>query len=297
MKKIFYFFLLLIYLNITSENKFLSESKRIILENIPILQENEIIKIPKSNITYELDFKNKKGIFIMIYPIEDEFYGKNSFKIYRGNETIIRPLQSYLIERRFIKKINDEKVYIEFSVDSKKEGLKYAIHYISMDENEYLNYNLKSNINYANLNKSNNIDYLSWNPYINKNYKVKYSLYFLDYYISDGDFIFNKYLPNETFISNNENIINYSLENLAKKDRIFYIGIKAECLEGVNIIDIYQTVPYNPEPYHPYGPWEKLIELFQYILKIIFIGKMIDEIIIVVGGIILIIYLLIYFFK
>ena len=89
------------------------------------------------NITYKLDFKNKNGIFIIIYPFKDEFYGENYFTIYRGNEIIVSPTQSYIIHRKFISKINDEKVFIEFSVDSKEEGLKYAIYFISIDENEF----------------------------------------------------------------------------------------------------------------------------------------------------------------
>ena len=50
MEKIFYLFLILIFLKKTSQNKFLTECKRITLENIPILPKNEIIKIPKLNV-------------------------------------------------------------------------------------------------------------------------------------------------------------------------------------------------------------------------------------------------------
>ena len=117
---------------------------------------------------FELDFKNKNGIFIFIYPFKDKFLWRNSFTIYRGNEIIVSPTQSYIIQIKFISKINDEKVFIEFSVDSKEEALKYAIYYITIDENEFLNYNLKNIF----LNKSNNIEYISWEPYINKNIKL-----------------------------------------------------------------------------------------------------------------------------
>ena len=81
----------------------------------------------------------------------------------------------------------------------------------------FLNYNLKNKKNDIFLNKGNNIDFISWEVYINKIYKVKYSIYFLYYYIEDGDFIFNKYWPNDTFISNNENLLNYSLKNLVEE--------------------------------------------------------------------------------
>lgn len=73
---------------------------------------------------------------------------------------------------------------------------------------------------------------------------MKYSIYYLNYYIEEGDFIFIEFKSKGIIISNHEDFTG----DLALKNITCYIGIKGKILEGINYSDIYKTMSYNPNP-------------------------------------------------